>query len=129
MGAAVLVISLLILASATSVELTALGAAIWGLQLAITQGLLVASIADAAPDELRGTAFGIFEFAVGFAAFLASAVAGILWVIGGPPCLHSPQAPRLAISSSDVFFFDLSQSERTPVSRQARYSRMRAKPG
>jgi MFS family permease len=84
MGAIVLVISHLVLAIATSIELTALGAAIWGLQLAITQGLLAANVADSAPDELRGSAFGIFDFAVGFATFLASAVAGILWVIGGP---------------------------------------------
>jgi hypothetical protein len=52
--------------------------------LAVTQGLLAASIADAAPDELRATAFGIFDLAVGTATLLASTAAGALWVIGGP---------------------------------------------
>jgi MFS family permease len=83
-GAVVLVTAHVLLAAATSIEMAALGAAIWGLQLAVTQGLLAASIADAAPDELRATAFGIFDLAVGTATLLASTAAGALWVIGGP---------------------------------------------
>jgi hypothetical protein len=67
-----------------SVEFAALGAALWGLQLAVTQGLLAASIADAAPDDRRGTAFAIFDLAIGAATFVASATAGALWVVGGP---------------------------------------------
>ena len=84
LGTIILVAAHLVLAGATTVEMTALGAALWGLQLAVTQGLLAASVADAAPDDLRGTAFGIFELAVGIATFFASAAAGVLWVIGGP---------------------------------------------
>jgi MFS family permease len=46
--------------------------------MAVTQGLLAASVADAAPVTLRGTAFGIYDLSVGFATFVASAVAGTL---------------------------------------------------
>ena len=99
MGAIVLATAHVTLAAATSIEMTALGAAIWGLQLAITQGLLAASIADAAPDKLRGTAFGIFDLAVGFATFLASAAAGMLWVIGGPALVFAVGA---CVASSAV---------------------------
>ena len=53
------------------------------LKLAVTQGLLAASVADAAPAGLRGTAFGVYELIVGIAAFAASAGAGLLWGIGG----------------------------------------------
>ena len=53
--------------------------------MAVTQGLLSASIADAAPTELRGTAFGIYDLSVGLATFAASAGAGVLWMLGGPP--------------------------------------------
>jgi MFS family permease len=53
--------------------------------MAVTQGLLAASVADAAPPELRGTAFGIYDLTVGLATFVASTAAGALWMIGGAP--------------------------------------------
>lgn len=56
-----------------------LGVALWGLHLAMTQGLLAAMVADAAPAELRGTAFGVFNFVSGVAALFASVLAGLLW--------------------------------------------------
>ncbi len=84
LGTAILVVAQLTLALATTIEFTALGAALWGLQLAVTQGLLAASVADGAPDDRRGTAFAIFDLVMGAATFLASAAAGVLWVIGGP---------------------------------------------
>jgi MFS family permease len=64
--------------------MTALGAALWGLQMGVTQGLLSAAVADAAPERVRGTAFGILDLAVGLATFIASAGAGLLWTLGGP---------------------------------------------
>ena len=83
-GTVILVGADVVLASASTVWLTALGAALWGLQLGITQGLLGAIIADVAPNRLRGTAFGIYDFAIGIGAFIASAGAGALWMAGGP---------------------------------------------
>lgn len=83
-GAVILVAADLALAGATTIWMTALGAALWGLQMGITQGLLSAAIADAAPERLRGTAFGIFDLAVGVATFTASTGAGLLWTLGGP---------------------------------------------
>jgi MFS family permease len=84
LGAVVLICADIALAGANVLWMTALGAALWGLQLAITQGLLSASVADAAPDELRATAFGIYELAVGLATLAASTAAGALWMFGGP---------------------------------------------
>lgn len=46
--------------------------------------LLSALVADAAPPELRGTAFGAFNLAIGIAALLASVIAGALWDAVGP---------------------------------------------
>ena len=83
-GALILVGADVVLASASTVWLTALGAALWGLQLAVTQGLLGATIADVAPDRLRGTAFGIYDVAIGVGTFIASAGVGALWMAGGP---------------------------------------------
>jgi MFS family permease len=56
-----------------------LGVALWGLHLGMTQGLLAAMVADAAPADLRGTAYGFFNLAGGIALLVASALAGLLW--------------------------------------------------
>jgi MFS family permease len=63
------------------------GAVFWGLHMGFTQGLLVTFVADTAPMELRGTAFGVFNFAGGVATLIASVVAGALWDAYGHP-LH-----------------------------------------
>jgi MFS family permease len=88
-GAIILIGADVVLAIAGGVWLTALGAALWGLQLGVTQGLLGAAVADAAPDRLRGTAFGIYDVAIGVATFAASAGAGVLWMAGGPAATFS----------------------------------------
>lgn len=73
-----------------------LGIVLWGLHMAMTQGLLAAMIADTAPADLRGTAYGFFNLASGIAMLLASSLAGLLWdslgarftfVAGGMFCL------------------------------------------
>ena len=60
------------------------GAALWGLHMALTQGLLAALVAATAPADLRGTAFGVFNLASGIALLAASALAGALWQVIGP---------------------------------------------
>ena len=52
--------------------------------MAATQGLLSAIVADAAPADLRGSAFGMFNLAQGLALLLASVLAGVLWTTIGP---------------------------------------------
>jgi len=56
-----------------------LGVVLLGLHLGMTQGLLAAMIADVAPADLRGTAYGFFNLASGIALLVASALAGLLW--------------------------------------------------
>jgi MFS family permease len=55
------------------------GVTLWGLHLGLTQGLLAAMVADTAPAELRGTAYGMFNLMAGIAMLIASATAGLLW--------------------------------------------------
>jgi predicted MFS family arabinose efflux permease len=55
------------------------GVVLWGLHMAMTQGLLATMVADTAPAELRGTAYGMFNLVCGVAMLLASALAGLLW--------------------------------------------------
>ncbi|MCC6967896.1 MAG: MFS transporter [Nitrospira sp.] len=55
------------------------GVALWGIHMGMTQGLLAAMVADQAPPDLRGTAYGCFNLASGLAMLIASVVAGLLW--------------------------------------------------
>lgn len=78
-GLAALVAADLALAGAGSLAAVAGGVALWGLHLGLTQGLLAAMVAKAAPEAYRGTAFGFFNLASGVAMLAASALAGLLW--------------------------------------------------
>lgn len=82
-GLGVLVAADVLLAIASSPWIAFLGAAFWGLHMALTQGLLSKLVADTAPADLRGTAFGIFNLVSGGALLLASVIAGALWSVFG----------------------------------------------
>ncbi|RJG04458.1 MFS transporter [Noviherbaspirillum sedimenti] len=56
-----------------------LGVSLWGLHLGMTQGLLAAMVAQTAPNDLLGTAYGFFNLVSGLALLVASVVAGLLW--------------------------------------------------
>jgi MFS family permease len=55
------------------------GIALWGVHMALTQGLLAKLVADHAPAELRGSAFGVFNLMTGAAMLFASVIAGLVW--------------------------------------------------
>jgi len=83
-GFSVLVVADLMLAFAPNMMVVAAAAAGWGLHMGLTQGLLASLVADSAPDDLRGTAFGVLSFVTGIGALAASLIAGTLWDIFGP---------------------------------------------
>lgn len=83
-GLAVLVAADVALAAGNSGVWLWGGIALWGLHMAMTQGLLALMIADTAPEDLRGTAYGFFNLVTGLAMLLASVVAGWLWDARGP---------------------------------------------
>ncbi len=79
MGLLVLIAADLVLAANDHWLTIILGVALWGVHMGITQGLLATMVADTAPADLRGTAFGVFNLVGGIAMLLASAAAGLLW--------------------------------------------------
>ncbi len=83
-GFALLVAADLALAFTNSLPGVAAGVALWGLHMGFTQGLLATLVADTAPPELRGTAFGMFNLLSGLALLVASLLAGELWERIGP---------------------------------------------
>ncbi|HJV54129.1 MAG TPA: MFS transporter [Noviherbaspirillum sp.] len=79
MGIVPLIVADLLLAYDRQLGWIMAGVVFWGVHMAATQGLLAAMVADTAPVELRGTAFGLFNLASGVAMLVASALAGLLW--------------------------------------------------
>jgi MFS family permease len=78
-GLGVLIAADLVLASGDHWGVVLLGVALWGVHMGMTQGLLAAMVADTAPADLRGTAYGFFNLISGLAMLVASLLAGLLW--------------------------------------------------
>ena len=84
-GGVALIASDVALARAHGTIGLAIGVLFWGLHMGFSQGLLAALVADAAPLERRGSAFGLFNLVGGILLLVASIVAGALWDRIGPP--------------------------------------------
>jgi MFS family permease len=84
LGLLVLIAADLVLAMNDHWGAVLLGVGLWGLHMGMTQGLLATMVADTAPADLRGTAFGFFNLASGLAMLIASVLAGFLWDQFGP---------------------------------------------
>ena len=67
--------------------------ALYGAYYGMTEGTAKALVADLVPAEQRGTAYGVYNAAVGLAAFPASAIAGVLWQGVGSWQGFGPAAP------------------------------------
>ncbi len=61
--------------------------AIYGIYMAMTEGVGKAFAADMAPVHARGTALGTYHMVTGLIAFFSSLIAGLLWDLIGP---HAP---------------------------------------
>jgi MFS family permease len=78
-GLVVLIAADLVLAANDHWSVVLAGVSLWGIHMGITQGLLATMVADTAPADLRGTAYGFFNLMSGVAMLIASAFAGLLW--------------------------------------------------
>ncbi|MET0292947.1 MAG: MFS transporter, partial [Steroidobacteraceae bacterium] len=103
-GFVALIVADLILANARGPLTVYAGAAVWGLHMGLTQGLLAALVAAAAPADLRGTAFGVFNLVCGIALLIASALAGWLWDAFGPAMTFYAGAALTAAALAVLMF-------------------------
>jgi len=83
-GCALLAIANFTLAFASTPVLLVVGSLLWGLHMGFTEGIFAAMVANSAPKDLRGSAFGIFNLLRGLVLLAASVAAGILWDKVGP---------------------------------------------
>lgn len=104
-GLGLLVVADIILALAGSPLLVFVGVIFWGLHMAFTQGLLAKLVADTAPSELRGTAFGVFNLVSGGALLLASVIAGTLWNFYGASATFIAGAVFAIIAAAGLLFY------------------------
>jgi MFS family permease len=83
-GFAILIVADLVLGLSVGLVGVTVGIILWGVHMGLTQGLLAALVADVAPVDLRGTAYGVFNLVGGVALLIASVLAGALWDAAGP---------------------------------------------
>jgi MFS family permease len=102
LGLIMLIAADLVLAAAGSPLAALIGAALWGAHMGLTQGLFGKLVADNAPAELRGTAFGIFNLVGGGALLAASVLAGALWSAFGAPATFLTGAVFAALAAFGV---------------------------
>lgn len=91
-GCLTLIASNLALGFGGNLAWAAVGVALWGLHLGFTEGLLAALVADYAPADLRGTAFGVLHFVRGLLLVAGSTLAGALWMFSGAAATFSAGA-------------------------------------
>lgn len=108
-GLALLIAADGVLAAASGALAVFAGAALWGLHMAFTQGLLSKLVADTVPAELRGTGFGIFNLISGGALLLASVIAGALWSAIGPAATFLAGAGFAALAAIGLVAGSLAQ--------------------
>ena len=115
LGATLLIAADLVLAAATSPLLVFAGAALWGLHMAFTQGLLSKLVADTTPAAMLGTGFGIFNLVSGGALLLASVIAGSLWSSYGASATFLAGAAFAAVAAIGLLV-TAQHRRRTPAS-------------
>lgn len=109
-GLAVLITADVMLAWSSDWTWVWAGITLWGLHMGMTQGLLATMVADTAPADLRGTAYGFFNLVSGFALLIASTVAGLLWDRFGASFAFAAGATFSALALAAIIFHNRSRA-------------------
>jgi sugar phosphate permease len=75
----------------------------YGVYFGLTEGVEKAWIADLSPADARGTAFGIYNAALGLGSLLASVVFGWLWTAHSPEVAFSAGAALAAVATGLLY--------------------------
>ena len=117
LGLLVLIAADLVLAHSKHWSMVLIGVTLWGLHMGMTQGLLATMVADTAPADLRGTAYGFFNLLSGIAMLIASVVAGVLWDQFGADFTFYTGAAFCTLVLLVIALSPRSESNRTGASR------------
>jgi MFS family permease len=82
----------------------------YGLYFGLTEGVEKAWVADMAPADARGTAFGIYNAALGFGGLAASLIFGAIWTRVSPQAAFLTGA-SLALAASLLLYLMFSNAQ------------------
>lgn len=97
----------IVLAYAEAIAPLIVGTVLWGLHMGFSQGILATLIADSAPANLRGSAFGVLSLITGAVVLLGNIVAGVLWEVYGPTATFLNGAGFAAAALLGLFLFQV----------------------
>jgi MFS family permease len=83
MGFITLLFAHMLIGCAINLHMVLIGAALWGCQRGINDGLIATMVSDYVPKNLRGTGFGVYYFVVSLATATASVAAGAISQLHG----------------------------------------------
>ena len=121
-GLLLLIVADVVLASASAPLAVFAGAALWGLHMGLTQGLLSKLVAATVPAHVVGTGFGVFNLVSGGALLLASVIAGALWGALGPSATFFAGAAFAALAAAGLLAPMPAAAQGTPISPGRRCS-------
>jgi MFS family permease len=81
----------------------------YGLYYGLTEGVEKAVVADLAPPEARGTAFGVYHALIGVAALAASLAFGLIWKLAGAPSAFAVGAALALVAAALLARLDLAR--------------------
>jgi MFS family permease len=82
----------------------------YGLYFGATEGVEKAWVADMAPASSRGTAFGVYNAAIGFGQLAASLLFGLIWTRVSPRAAFLTGA-SLALAASLLLYLMFSRQQ------------------
>jgi MFS family permease len=109
-GLVALIAGNVIIAKADGLTGLAIGVALWGAHMALTQGIFSRMIADSAPEGLRATSFGAFWFVSGVGGLLASLGAGMMWDRDGSSATFLASAGLATLALAMLILLDAATS-------------------
>ena len=87
---------------------------VYGFYYGLSEGAEKALIADLAPAALSGSAFGLYNAALGVGALLASVVFGLVWKMVGAPAAFGLGAALAVLSTLLLFTLVREPARPTP---------------
>ncbi len=90
-----------------------IGASLWGLQMGMTQSLLLTKVADTTFTEIRGTGFGIYYLIIGVTIFLSNTITGWIFAHHKPSFAFWLSACVAGVASILLPFISSSQKLKT----------------
>jgi MFS family permease len=118
-GIITLMIADFLIALAPNLPTLFIGVLFWGCQLGISQNIFASLIADLAPEDLRGTGFGVFYLISGISTIAAGASAGTISHLYGEGAVFLLSLSVAGLSLLALLFFAPGKKKTVDISPKA----------